>query len=85
MRDSDFIFDWLICFIFVNLFYYKCHKISFKRGGSDIDSVGWIKKKKVTINPRNSDDKWFQCAVTIALNFNEIQKDQQEFQILSHL
>ena len=51
MRDSDFIFD---C---VSLFYYKCHKISFKRGGSDIDSVGWIKKKKVTINPRNSDDK----------------------------
>ena len=79
MRDSDFIFD---C---VNLFYYKCHKISFKRGGSDIDSGGWRKKKKVTINPKNNDGKWFQYAVTTALNFDEIQKDPKEFQVLSHL
>ena len=31
MRGSDFIFD------SVQLMYYKCHKVSFKRGGSLID------------------------------------------------
>ena len=25
---------------------YKCHEISFKRGGSYIDSPDWIKNKK---------------------------------------
>ena len=32
MRSSDLIFD------FINLIYYKCHKINFRRGGSYIDS-----------------------------------------------
>ena len=40
MRGSDFIFD------SVQLLYYKCHKINFKRGGSYIDSPDWIKRKK---------------------------------------
>ena len=53
MRGSDFIFD------SVQLMYYKCHKVNFKRGGSYIDSPDWIKKKKVTINPKNTDDKCF--------------------------
>ena len=46
MRGRDFIFD------SVQLLYYKCHKINFKRGGSYIDSPDWIKKKKATINPK---------------------------------
>ena len=50
MRGSDFIFD------LVQMMYYKCHKIDFKRGGSYIDSPDWIKKKKATINPKNTDD-----------------------------
>ena len=54
MRRIDFIFD------SVQLIYYKCHKVNFKRGGSDIDSPYWIKKKKATINPNNTDDKCFQ-------------------------
>ena len=29
----------------VNLLYYKCNKINFKRGGSYIDYLDWIKKK----------------------------------------
>ena len=33
MRGNDFIFD------LVQLLYYKCHKINFKRGGSYIDSA----------------------------------------------
>ena len=54
MRGTDFIFD------SVQLMYYKCHKAKFKRGGSVIDSPDWIKKKKATISPKNTDDKCFQ-------------------------
>ena len=39
MRYSDFVFDG------VNLLYYKC-QINFKRGGSYIDSLDSIKRKK---------------------------------------
>ena len=53
--------------------YYKCHKVTFGRGGSDIDSPDWRKKKKETINPKNKDDKCFQYAVTVALNYEEIK------------
>ena len=58
MRGNDFIFD------LVQLLYYKCHKINFKRGGSYIDSADWIKKEKATINPKSKDDKYFWYAVT---------------------
>ena len=40
MRGSDFIFD------SVQLMYYKCHKVNYKRGGSYIDSPNRIKNKK---------------------------------------
>ena len=53
MREINFIFD------SVQLMYYKCHKVNFKRGGSDIDSLDWIKEKKATINLKNADDKCF--------------------------
>ena len=45
MKESDFIFD------SIQLLYYKCHKVIFKRGGSYIDSPDGIKKKKITLNP----------------------------------
>ena len=32
-----------------------------------------MKKKKAAINPKNKDDKWFQYAVTVALNSGEIE------------
>ena len=67
MSGSDFIFD------SVELLYYKFYKINFKRGGSFIDSPDWIKKKKATIILKNVDDKCFQCAVTVALNYEEIE------------
>ena len=67
MKGSDFIFD------SVQLKYYKCDKVNFKRDGSYIDSPDWIKKKKATINPKNIDDKWFQYAATVALNYEEIE------------
>ena len=51
--------------------YYKCHKVYFRRGGSYIDFADWIKKKKTTINPKNTDDKCFQYAATVALNYED--------------
>ena len=49
------------------------NKISLSRGGSYIDSPKWLKNKKVTINPKNNDDKCFQYAVAIALNHEKIK------------
>ena len=67
MRGSDFILD------SVHLIYYKCHKVHFSCGGSYIDSPDWIKKKKATINLKNKDDKCFQYAVIVVLNYEEIE------------
>ena len=59
--------------------YYKCHKLDFKCGGSYIDSPDWIKNKEATINPKNEDDKCFQYAVTVALNYEEIKWNPERF------
>ena len=50
MRGSHFIFD------LIQLIYYKCHRVNFIRGGSYIDCSDWIKKKKATLNSKNTDD-----------------------------
>ena len=71
MKGSDFEFDG------VNLLYYDFNKTSLNRGGSYIDSPEWIKDKKSTINPKNNDYKYFQYAVTVALNRDKINKDPQ--------
>ena len=69
MRDSEFVFD------YVQLSYYKCYKINFSRGISYIDSPDWKKNKKASINPINKkDNKCFQYAVTVSLNYEEIGK-----------
>ena len=44
MRDSEFIFN------YVELLYYKCHKINLNCRRSYIDSPDWIKNNKATIN-----------------------------------
>ena len=63
MKGSDFIFD---C---VHLLYYKCRKINFKQGESDIDSADCIKNKKEAISLiKKKDNKSFQYAVAAALN-----------------
>ena len=72
MRSSEFVFD------YVYLFYYKCHKISFNRGESYIDSPDWIKNKKATIKLINKkDNKCSQYAVTVTLNYEEIKDPQR--------
>ena len=76
IRGSEFVSD------YVHLLYYKCHRITFNRGGSYIDSPDCIKNKKATLNPINKkDNKCFQYAVTVALNSEEIKKDPQRIKI----
>ena len=41
-------------------------------GCSYIDSPDWIKKKKTTTNPKNTDDKYFEYSLTVALSYEEI-------------
>ena len=67
MKGSDFTFD------SVQLMYYKCHRVNLIPGGSYIDSPDWIKTKKATINPKNTDDRCFQYAATVAINYEEIE------------
>ena len=68
MRGSEFVFD------YVQLLYYKCHKININCGGSYINSPDWIKNKNATINPICYNN---QYAITIVLNSKEIKKDPQ--------
>ena len=68
MKGSEFLFD------YVHSMHYKCLKINLNRGVSYIDSPDWIKNKKATINPNNKkDNKYFQYAVTVALNYEKIK------------
>ena len=71
IRESDFIFD------SVKLMYYKCHKVNFRRCGSCIDSPGCIKREKKTIFPKNINDKCFQYAETVALDYEEIKWNRE--------
>ena len=56
--------------------YCKCHKVSFRRGGSYIDSLERI-KKTTTIYSKNTDDKWFQYTSTVALNYEETKWNRE--------
>ena len=49
----------------------------FYRGGTYIDSPKWLKDKKSTINLKKNDEKYFQYAVTLALNLDIIEKSPQ--------
>ena len=71
MKGSDFAFDG------VNYLHYDLNKISISKGGSYIDSPKWLKGKKSTINPKNNDYKCFQYAVTLALNYDKIERNPQ--------
>ena len=79
MKGSEYIF---YC---VDAVYYNLNKIGFSRGGSYIDSPKWLKNKNATINPKNNDDKCFQYALTVALNYEQIKKILKQYQKLSLL
>ena len=66
-----------VCFYNVDLLHYKCHKTSLNCGRKYIYSPKWLKNKKATINPKNSDVKCFQYAITVALNHKKIGRDPQ--------
>ena len=58
---------------------YKLHKTSLHRGGWYIDSPESLKNKKATTNPKNKkDDKCFQYAITVALDYQQIDNHPEE-------
>ena len=71
MKGSDFTFDG------INYLYYDLNKISISKAGSYIDSPEWLKNKKSIINPKNNDNKCFQYAITLALNYDKINRNPQ--------
>ena len=71
MRGSEFVFD------YVESLNYIFHKVDLKRSGSYIETPEWLKNQGATINCQNDDDKCFQYAITIALNYDEIEKHHQ--------
>ena len=71
MRGSEFVFD------SIDLLHYNLNKISLNRIGSYIDFSELSKKKKATINPQNNDDKCFQYAVKVAVNYQNIKNNSE--------
>ena len=68
-RGSEFTHESLV------LLNYYFQKIDIKRAESYIKSPDWLVNKRATINPKNKkDNKCFQYAITIALNYNKIKK-----------
>ena len=64
---SNFVFE------SIDLLAVYIHKINLKRGKSYIKSPDWILYKRVTINPKNKDNKCSQYSITVALNHQEIE------------
>ena len=67
MKRSDFVCD------SIDLSYYHLHKTSLRRGRSYIESPEWLRNKRATINPKNDDDNCFQCALTVARDYDKIE------------
>ena len=76
---SNFVFE------SVELLDYHLHKINFKRGKSYRKSPKWLKSTKATINPQNkNDNKYFQYAITVALNHQNIGKYLERISNIKH-
>ena len=71
MKGSDFIFNR------INYLYYDLNRITISKGGSYIGSPKWLKDKKCVVNQKNNDNKCFQYAATLVLNFNNIDRNPQ--------
>ena len=71
MRGSDFTYDSM------DALYYNLNKISLSKGRSYKETPKWLKNKKATINSKSNDDKCFQYALTIALNYQNIKKNRK--------
>ena len=66
MRVSNFIFD------SIQLIYYKCHEVNSRRVFYILILQTGQKSKKLIINPKNTDDNFFQYAATVALTYKKI-------------
>ena len=78
MKKSNLVFNW------VYTLHYELHRTSLDRGGSYIDYPEWLKNKKATINPKNKKKgKYFQYAVTVALNYKQIDNHAEEIYNIS--
>ena len=72
MKGSSYIYER------INLLEYHLHKISLNRANSYIDSPKWLKNKKVTIYPKNTNDNnCFQYAITALLNYQNINHNPE--------
>ena len=71
MRGSDFIFNG------TNYLFYDFNRVNISKSGSYIESPKWLKDKKCIVNQKNNDNKCFQYATTLALNFNKIDRNPQ--------
>ena len=73
IKGSDFNFERF------DLMDYKLYKVSLKRGGSYIKSPEWLINKRAIKNPKNEkDDKCFQYALTLALDYSKTKKRELE-------
>ena len=80
MKGSSFTFKR------IDLLEYHLHKISLNRGSSYINSPEWLKNKKVTINPKNTEDNnCFQYAIIAALNCQNIKHNPERISSLGNL
>ena len=76
MRGSEFVFD------SVDLLHYNLHKISLNRGRSNTDPPEWLKEKKATINPQSNDDEYFQYALALASDYQNIKSNPERISII---
>ena len=75
VKGSEFVFD------SVDLLEYQHNKIGLNRRRSYVDSPKWLKSEKATINPKINDDKCFQYALIVALNYQNIKNSQRKSNI----
>ena len=71
LLDSKFVFDEVICMDV------DFHRLNLTRGSSYLPLPDWLAKKKVIINPKNSDLECFKWAVITAMGWEEIDRDHQ--------
>ena len=68
---SNFVFE------SVDLLSYHLHKTSLKRDKSYIKSPEWVLNKRATIIPKNTDNKFCQYSITVALNHQNIENNPE--------
>ena len=71
LRNSKFVFDRVL---YMDMDF---HRLNLTKGSSYIPLPDWLTKKKVIINPRNSDMDCFKWAVIAAMKWEEMDRDHQ--------